>query len=229
MNAVERRGFAVEEKTAFRRRLVVTAAHCLPAIAAAPDGAEILAALLGRLGAEASVWAECLFVDPIADIAVLGSPDDQSLFDEAAAYQTLLGSCKPLKISGGAIGWDRPSAASLLALDGHSIGCVVRRLGGPLLIESLAEPIAGGMSGSPVLDPSGVAIGVVCRGVELDEIARGGVAAHLMTSLPGQLLLSLACLRSLNAERRALLPQLRDDRRGRRLRPLVRRRGDQGA
>ena len=32
-------------------------------------------ALLGPLGAEPTVWASCLFVDPIADIAVLGQPD----------------------------------------------------------------------------------------------------------------------------------------------------------
>ena len=30
-----------------------------------------------------SVCAECLFIDPIADIAVLGCPDGQELYDEA--------------------------------------------------------------------------------------------------------------------------------------------------
>jgi hypothetical protein len=28
------------------------------------------------------VWAECLFVDPIADLAVLGAPDSQELHDK---------------------------------------------------------------------------------------------------------------------------------------------------
>ena len=31
--------------------------------------------LLGPLGDQCSVWAECVFVDPIADIAVLGQPE----------------------------------------------------------------------------------------------------------------------------------------------------------
>jgi hypothetical protein len=35
--------------------------------------------LLSLLGDEPSVLAECLFADPIADIAVLGSLDDQEL------------------------------------------------------------------------------------------------------------------------------------------------------
>ena len=33
--------------------------------------------------------AECQFVDPIADIAVLGSVDGQELYDEVAAYDDL--------------------------------------------------------------------------------------------------------------------------------------------
>jgi hypothetical protein len=46
--------------------------------------------LLGPLRSEPRVWATCLFVDPIADIATLGSPDDQDLYDEANAYYQLL-------------------------------------------------------------------------------------------------------------------------------------------
>jgi hypothetical protein len=34
--------------------------------------------------------AECEFVDPVADITVLCSPDNQSLFDEADAYDALV-------------------------------------------------------------------------------------------------------------------------------------------
>jgi len=41
--------------------------------------------LLGPLGGKRTVWAECRFVDPIADIAVLGQPDNQTFFAEAAA------------------------------------------------------------------------------------------------------------------------------------------------
>jgi hypothetical protein len=98
---------------------VITAAHCLPAIpellGERPDWAETFPDLIGLLGARPSVWGECLFVDPIADIAVLGAPDSQELYDHADAYETFLASRKPLKV-GGAMDWDMPAPASRLLL-----------------------------------------------------------------------------------------------------------------
>jgi hypothetical protein len=38
-----------------------------------------------------TVWAACLFANPIADIAVLGQPDDQELSEQAEAYNRLVG------------------------------------------------------------------------------------------------------------------------------------------
>ena len=38
---------------------------------------------------EPTVWAEWLFVDPVADIAALGTPDSQALSDQAVAYDEL--------------------------------------------------------------------------------------------------------------------------------------------
>ena len=46
--------------------------------------------LLAPLGKKPTVWATCLFVDPMADIAVLGKPDNQALSDEADAYDELV-------------------------------------------------------------------------------------------------------------------------------------------
>ena len=46
--------------------------------------------LLSPLGGEHTVWATCLFLDPIADIAVLGQPDDQELSDETEAFEKLV-------------------------------------------------------------------------------------------------------------------------------------------
>ncbi len=36
------------------------------------------------------MWAECLFADSVADIAVLGGPDEQELNVQAEAYQQLI-------------------------------------------------------------------------------------------------------------------------------------------
>src|ERR1700676_4429023 len=72
----------------------VTAAHCSPFFppchGASYTEERTYQALLAPLGSEPSVWAECLFADPIADLAVLGSPDNQVLFDEADAYEALV-------------------------------------------------------------------------------------------------------------------------------------------
>ena len=84
------KGFQTQPPFA-RHRLVVTAAHCLPnlppAHAAAFTSDRTYENLLGRLDGEKNlVWAECLFADPVADIAVLGCPDNQELGDQAHAY-----------------------------------------------------------------------------------------------------------------------------------------------
>src|SRR6266487_3884968 len=90
------RGFVV---TGRRDRLVITAAHCLtrkgevslpPPMNFSYTQERTYPTLLGPLGKKPTVWAECLFVDPISDIAVLGPPDDQALYDEYNAYETLM-------------------------------------------------------------------------------------------------------------------------------------------
>jgi hypothetical protein len=100
------RGFVVEHR---HSRVVITTSHCLPVDS---DGRLILPPshpgaylhettfqkLLGPLGGEPTVWAECMFVDPIADIAVLGGPDSQALSEEADAYDQLVDGAIALKI-----------------------------------------------------------------------------------------------------------------------------------
>jgi hypothetical protein len=99
-------------------RYVVTASHCLTrpmAIRRVVDdddeGAVLpppmpgmywqertYPSLLGPLGGECSISAECLFVDPIADIAVLGQPESQKLSEQADAYDSLVKDPEPLRI-----------------------------------------------------------------------------------------------------------------------------------
>src|SRR5208282_2594949 len=86
------RGFVAETGG---QTLIVTAAHCLPNLPPGMGGGALTeeltyANILGQLGEEPTAWAECLFVDPVADLAVLGSPDGQELFEEAAAYEALV-------------------------------------------------------------------------------------------------------------------------------------------
>jgi hypothetical protein len=82
------RGFLVEAR---QTRLVVTAAHCLPHLPPPPPAwythERTYRKLLGPLGADAPlIWAECLFVDLISDLAVLGEPDGHAYVGERDAY-----------------------------------------------------------------------------------------------------------------------------------------------
>lgn len=135
-------------------RLVVTAAHCLPSLppchGASYSAERTYKALLAALGRKPAVFAECLFADPISDIAVLGSPGDLELSDQADAYEALMESVTPRPIA------DAPEQGQgwLLSLDGTWFRCSVaynKRLDGPLVISNTEQPIVFGMSGSPVL------------------------------------------------------------------------------
>ena len=88
MKVGDGRGFIIE---AGDQRLVITAAHCLPHFppchGASYTEERTYPDFIGPLGESApKVWAECLFADPVGDIAVLGSPDDQALYDEAIVW-----------------------------------------------------------------------------------------------------------------------------------------------
>ena len=95
----EGRGFVIDTDP----RLVVTAAHCLPHL---PPACSVMYLeektykdLLAPLGnRKRTVWAECLFIDPVADIAVLGTPDDQALDEEAVAYDDLVERTRPIDV-----------------------------------------------------------------------------------------------------------------------------------
>jgi hypothetical protein len=174
-------------------RIVYTAAHCLPFFppchAASYLEERTYKALLGPLGQEPTVWAECLFVDPIGDIAVLGPPDGQELYNEWNAYKALVGNITPLRI---ADVFDETSA-KLLSLDGEWFSCKVHSVrGGPFWITHAAKGIVAGMSGSPILAEDGLAaIGIVSvsAGGGDDQLStEGGPSPRLAYHLPRRFL-----------------------------------------
>ncbi len=186
------RGFVVET---YKGRLVVTAAHCLPHLPPAASMSFLeertYAGLLGRLGQrEPKVWAECLFADPVADVAVLGAPDGQELWDECKAFESFMEPTSPLRIGEPFAKGEPPHKcrAQILTLDERWVGCVASHFSHApsLWIEDAAEPIVGGMSGSPILDTKGKALGVlVCSAGPPDEPhMAGGPFPKLTESLP---------------------------------------------
>lgn len=160
------RGFVVRSPA--HGSVVVTAAHCLPRWPepyGAPGPEErtfpkldpedrTFPRLLAALGQENAVWAECLFVDPIADLAILGEPDSQELSDEWSAFSALLAPVRPLRIRA-----PRAGSAWLLGLDGgwQDWPMEIDPQSGRAYL--LAE-VDNGQSGSPVIQ-NGSAVGVV--------------------------------------------------------------------
>ena len=179
------RGFIVEGPLG---RVVITAAHCLPhlppAHAAAYTGEKTYADLLGPLGEKPTIWAECLFVDPVSDLAIMGTPDNQELYQQADAYDTLVAS-GALKIASA----PRTSRAWLFSLDGKWFPCVLHAHPMALDITKAASGIMRGMSGSPIVNNSGAAVGVVCvaSGADLRDCREGGPNPRLVGNLPGWL------------------------------------------
>jgi hypothetical protein len=121
------RGFIIEHRALFdfgggfrrlRRKLVVTASHCLPRAPKMPCYSyqeATYANLLAPVGEEPTVWAECLFFDPVSDLAILGEPDSQELGEENDAYTRLVDGRKPFTIAAPETG-----EGYMLALDGVS-------------------------------------------------------------------------------------------------------------
>lgn len=192
------RGFLMEADGS-PGRLIVTAAHCLPKLPPAHPFSYLrertFKNLVGPLKGRPSVGAECLFVDPVADIAVLGRPDDQALPDQADAYDALVGKRMPILLARDLPllkPWEQGEgevagvAAQVLSLDGQWTACRVT------LGDSLTLPggvVAPGMSGSPVCVEEG-AVGVVSIGSLEPSLGAFG-QPRLSEALPGWLLRTL--------------------------------------
>jgi hypothetical protein len=137
-----------------------------------------------------------VFVDPIADLAVLGTPDSQQLPAKARAYENLVEAAVALPIADLPVKyhchWNMPviSASNgwLFSLATQEwFSCQVLQNGGRLSLREMAEPVVGGMSGSPILTDDGAAIGIIVRGQHPDSILNPRLAGDL----PGRLLRDL--------------------------------------
>jgi hypothetical protein len=166
------RGFVVSCRgyAGCEERIVITAAHCLPSLPPRHPAVSLAErtypTLLGPLGAKPTVWAECLLAETMADIAVLGMPDNQELTDEAEGYEHLMAKTQPLAIAdppaqgserlllpfAGAVERDTPGEAPvrLLSLKGRWVEGRVQRRGNWLGVTP-QHIVASGMSGSPII------------------------------------------------------------------------------
>jgi hypothetical protein len=162
------RGFCVELRVKhphFRRlishRVIVTAAHCLPNLPPAHPGAyteeRTFTKLVGTLdGSKKDIWTECLFADPVADIAVLGCPDGQEFYEQAEAYDALMESAPIVRV-----GSARSGTGYILSLQGKWKPTELK-LHHTIRGNGLSSgPTIPGQSGSPILNATGHAVAVV--------------------------------------------------------------------
>lgn len=160
------RGFLVKARCGVA---VVTAAHCLPNVPQAdphPDSTERICRgkLLSQLGKKPTVHAECLFADPVGDIAVLRDLQGYQFTRQADAYRRLVGDRRTLRIGRAT---SEPGPAWLLSLSRQWTHCTVTLNGwgnGLFLNDTTKDATWMGTSGSPVVTADGHALGIVSLG-----------------------------------------------------------------
>jgi hypothetical protein len=101
-------------------------------------------------------------------LTVLGCPDSQDFFDEAEAYNALTNEAPALEVrqARNGTGW-------ILSLDGHWVRTELEVHQGLHGVSLQTGPTDAGMSGSPILNDNGRAVGVVVIGTETVHQATG--------------------------------------------------------
>jgi hypothetical protein len=197
------RGFLIPGKLP-DERFVVTAAHCLPYLPAPHlardwDEGGVYLNLVGPMDAEPTITVGCVFCDSVADVAVLGPPDDQEFSDDHHAWAAFVGALPPFDVAWPPVrqrmrpsGWtedDPPNftpgeakfAARVLSLEGEWVDVEAAHCGGGIWLTP-SSAVCGGMSGSPLIGLDGAALGV---------ISTNNVCSPLAAGLPGWLIRQL--------------------------------------
>jgi hypothetical protein len=182
------RGFIL---SAGEERFVITAAHCVPPESVptphlANSNELYIPNVIGSLFSEQGAISAELYVYSLTDdIAVFGAPDIQELYDECAEYEQFtaaamtIGKLSDIAAPPQLLGLDadpaaflsaleerrqyqaRTEAAFILSLDGEWLPCTVHNSGRFLAICDGADHVKGGMSGSPIINTNGDAIGLI--------------------------------------------------------------------
>jgi hypothetical protein len=193
------RGFVV---SAGYERYIITAAHCLPRSRyPSPHLANSTVELtfpkiispLGSKRREHMIWAELCVLSLADDVAVFAEPDGQVLCDEHDRYEAVTE--QAMRVGRSPVAhppheWivEHETPAWFLSFDGEWQSCTVHNGGRFLEISDGADCIKSGMSGEPIIDVNGAAIGL------MSTSGSGGVNMHpsLTDCLPPWLLRKLA-------------------------------------
>ncbi|WP_434711993.1 serine protease [Rhizobium sp. YTUHZ045] len=169
--------------------VIITCAHCLPHMP--PAIGDIMMTeektyprLVGALGDEQSITVECLFADPVADVAVLGEPDSDILWKEAEAYHAFVEAREGLPIAleqNPALNGVQERMGAWLSLDDRWVYCGLAVAAQRVLTSERAK---AGMSGSPII------LDTVRRTV-VGVVSNTEFHPRLVTALPAWLLRKL--------------------------------------
>ena len=132
------------------------------------------------------MWADCLFFDPVSDLAILGEPDNQELGEESEAYARLVDGRKPFTVAAPETG-----EGHMLALDGVTWQPTPLEVHATVWGSSLSTGATlAGQSGSPIVDAKGRAVALVSIGSEQVDLSSGSrtnmdaAATHPETPTP---------------------------------------------
>jgi hypothetical protein len=165
------RGFIVSAD-GDRDRYVITAAHCLPRDRIpTPNLANSVPELtfpdiIGKLASRrTTIWAQLCAFSLTDDFAVFSEPDGQELYEQCEEYKKFTKVAVTIGKPPDAVEFYKwkatpGTAAWVLSLDREWQHCTVHNNGRFLSIQ-LDGGVKGGMSGSPIIDANGAAIGLI--------------------------------------------------------------------
>ena len=141
--------------------LILTAAHC---IAASLEGDMVLGDFFLEeieFGGQ-KIVAQVYVVEPVSDIAVLGTPDDQTFYKEAIAFDKALELIEPVEIRSEDLELFREIPAMVFTHTRLWLQASVQKCNESASTLAINTPaIDGGTSGGPVIDQEGRLFGII--------------------------------------------------------------------
>lgn len=166
---------------------ILTAAHCIwwDGDGAMALGGHFLERISTKSGAQ--LFVNVMAAEPVADIAVLDTPDNQAFYEQADAFEAWCNETAAVPVSAQVLEIGESMPVHILTHKGTWIRGEITRYGLPglpcgMIYIKPEEPIEGGTSGGPVVDAYGRLVGLVswCGGDHCNQDVGGMMpVAHL--------------------------------------------------
>lgn len=147
---------------------VITAAHCIDCMCDGSMRAGANSQLVNIVTAVGTLRVMVLAVEPVCDLAVLGSLGYQEFPEEFEAFEDFCEKISPLIVSQEEFDRDRKISVHICISKNNWIAGKAKQTSGnaPWTYIETEEQLKGGSSGSPIVDESARLVGVVSFGIE---------------------------------------------------------------